>query len=121
MADNSSGNTSAPTAGGVMSIIVGAFDLIGSLGLFFWAFVRANLIDNYDSARMARLPEGVFLAMALICFVAGILAFIGGIFALRRKSWGLALTGAIAAALPFNILGILAVVFVATGKKEFQN
>jgi hypothetical protein len=121
MADNLSSNTWAPSAGGVLSVIVGICDLIGILGLFFWAFVRANVLDNINQARIARLPEGFFLSMAIICLVMGILALVGGVLALRRKSWGLALTGAIASALPFNILGILAVVFIAMGQKEFQS
>ena len=47
---------------------------------------------------------------------------VGGIFALRRRVWGLALAGAICAFLvPAGfILGILAIIFVAMGKREFE-
>jgi hypothetical protein len=48
----------------------------------------------------------------------GILAITGGISAVRRRSFGLSLAGAICA-LPKGILGILAIIFVALGKREF--
>jgi len=53
----------------------------------------------------------------------GIIAIVGGISALRRKGFGLSLAGAICA-LPspiLVILGILAVIFVALGKREFKD
>jgi hypothetical protein len=51
--------------------------------------------------------------------ILGIVAIVGGISAIRRKRFGLSLAGAICA-LPSVILGILAVVFVALGKREFE-
>ena len=49
----------------------------------------------------------------------GIVALIGGIVALRRKTWGFALTGAILALFPIVPLGVLAIIFVFMGKREF--
>jgi hypothetical protein len=51
--------------------------------------------------------------------ILGILAIIGGIFALRRKIWGLALAGAIAGTFVFFPCGIPAIIFVSLGKQEF--
>jgi hypothetical protein len=48
----------------------------------------------------------------------GILAVVGGISAIRRKKFGLSLAGAICA-LASGLWGILAVIFVALGKREF--
>jgi len=54
------------------------------------------------------------------CFVVlGIVAVIGGISAIRRKSFGLSLAGAICA-LPSVFEGILAVIFISISKKEFE-
>jgi len=50
--------------------------------------------------------------------VLGIVAVVGGISAIRRKSFGLSLAGAICALLSV-FSGILAVIFVALGKREF--
>jgi hypothetical protein len=49
----------------------------------------------------------------------GIIAIAGGLSAIRRKSFGLSLGGAICALIPLNLLGLLAVVFVSLGKREF--
>ncbi|GAG33364.1 unnamed protein product, partial [marine sediment metagenome] len=49
----------------------------------------------------------------------GVVAIIGGIFALRRKLWGLALAGAICAIPCSAALGILATIFVSLGRREF--
>jgi hypothetical protein len=59
--------------------------------------------------------------MGVPLIVLGIIAIVGGVSALRRKSFGLSLAGAICG-LPsfFWILAILAVIFVAMGKREFE-
>jgi len=49
----------------------------------------------------------------------GVIALIGGIFALRRKAWGFALAGAILALFPIIPLGVLSIIFVSMAKKEF--
>ena len=50
-------------------------------------------------------------------------AVIVGTFALRRRTWGLALAGAICALFPPHValLGILAIIFVALSKDEFSS
>jgi hypothetical protein len=48
----------------------------------------------------------------------GIVALVGGINALKRKRWGLALAGSILS-LP-GVMAILAIIFVSLGKKEFD-
>ena len=54
----------------------------------------------------------------LLCAL-GIVAVVGGISAIRRKSFGFSLAGAICALLSV-FSGILAVIFVALGKREFE-
>jgi len=45
---------------------------------------------------------------------------VGGVFALRRRFWGLALAGSICALSGATVLGILAIVFVVMGRSEFE-
>jgi ABC-type Co2+ transport system permease subunit len=59
----------------------------------------------------------VIIGVPLI--VLGIVAIVGGVSALRRRSFGLSLAGAICA-LPASPLGILAVIFVSLSKGEFE-
>jgi hypothetical protein len=59
------------------------------------------------------------MIIGIVLLVLGIVAIVGGISAVRRKSFGLSLAGAICAFLPFNILGLLAVIFVSVARREF--
>jgi hypothetical protein len=103
------GKTWKPTVAGILSIIAGSIGVIigivvaavGGIGWFF------------------AMPW--FSAIAAPIIVVGVIAIIGGIYALRREFWGLALAGSICALLgPWAILGILAIIFVSLGKGEFK-
>ena len=60
----------------------------------------------------------VLLVIGIVVLVVGAIALAGGISAIRRKRWGLALAGAILS-LP-GIMGVLAIIFISLGKKEFK-
>ena len=99
-----------PTTAGILTIIAGALNLIAGI-------VVAGLGETIG------LLAG-FWGMGAIgapLIVIEIISIIGGIFAIRRNIWGLALAGAICALFPppVIVLGILAIIFVAMGKKEF--
>lgn len=98
-----------PTTAGILSIIAGAIAVIigivvaviGSFGWFFW------------------MPW--FSAIGAPIIVVGTIAIVGGIYALKREIWGLALAGSICALIgPWFILGLLAIIFVSLGKGEFE-
>jgi len=70
---------------------------------------------------------GAFIGMGWLSvigaplIVLGIITIIGGIYALLRKIWGLALAGSICALVgPWFVLGILAIIFVSLSKREFR-
>jgi hypothetical protein len=96
-----------PTTAGILSIIAGASNLIVGLPLAVVG-VAAFLFG--------------FAAIAAVPFlVLGVIAIIGGIYALRRQAWGLALAGSICSIISLGfILGILATIFVSLGKTEFK-
>jgi len=53
--------------------------------------------------------------------VLGIISFTGGVFALKRRRWGLALAGAICALVAGNIaLAIPAILFLSLSKEVFD-
>jgi hypothetical protein len=111
------GKTWKPTAAGVLSIIAGAGGIL--LGIVF--AVLGDIIGAIVGPIFEVWPWlGAYISVFFI--VSGIIAIVGGIHALRRKIWGLALVGSIFAILadPIWILGILAVVFVILGKGEFK-
>ena len=89
--------------GGLVIVTGGAFagGLLGQLGVPF----------------MQQLIGGI----AGVLIVLGVVAIVGGMYALKRKAWGLALAGTICAFLtpPLGFLGLLAIIFVVLGKDEF--
>ena len=106
------------TAGGILSIVGGALEA----GMLVVS-VMSNVIQSWVGSL---LPSGQFEIhfiptwLPIAFLVLGIIAIVGGVSALRRKSFGLSLAGAICALpSPSCILGILAVIFVSLGKREF--
>ncbi|MEA3253579.1 MAG: hypothetical protein U9Q17_01380 [Chloroflexota bacterium] len=128
MASESGDRGGLLSAGGILSIVVGAFELIGgglvaaflALGLGL-PLVHPGLPFVAPWLGGEVLPRaGMVTIVAIVIAVLGIVAIIGGISALRRQSFGLALAGSICAfLLPFNIMGLLALIFVCLAKGEF--
>jgi hypothetical protein len=121
MTDQGSSNAWMPTAGGVLSIIAGACQIIGAFALFLLAIFGAVGIGLL-ARPLGAIPIVLFGFLGFWLAITGILAVIGGVLALKRRNWGLSLAGAIAALLGGgHLLGILAIVFIAVGKKEFTS
>lgn len=115
------------TAGGALSIIGGVLEIIGGGIAVAMIMQDVTLGPLVPFLPIPFLPgseiwivyiQNRFVNLALIVMVLGIIAIIGGISVLKRKSYGLSLAGAICA-LPSIILGIPAVIFVSLRKTEF--
>jgi hypothetical protein len=129
MDSNGSHKSGLLTTGGILSIIGGAFEVIGGgimvglviahrelfglVGHGVWGGTPAILFGPFGFVDLILL---IIVGVPLL--VLGIVGIVGGTSAIRRKSFGLSLAGAICA-LPSAILGILAVTFVALRKREF--
>ena len=102
-----------PIAAGILEITAGGLSVITGCGLYMSAMV-ANFLTTVPPLVYAILTYPMIPLILL-----GILAIAGGICALLRKRWGLALAGAIASLLVAPLLGLFAVIFTAVCKKEF--
>lgn len=106
-----------PIAGGICSIVCGAWGVLYG-GLF--STIGAGGRAMFDIPR-----EGVFALglLGLPALALGVVAIVGGAMAIQRTRWGLALAGAICAFLipPPFIIGILAIVFIALSREEFSH
>jgi hypothetical protein len=127
MASNGDSRGGLLTAGGVLSIVAGALEVIGGVIIAILTtgiriLLRLALLPPHPGDWFERiipvLPTWLII-VAVPLLALGIVAIIGGVSAIRRKSFGLSLAGAICA-LPSNILGILAVIFVSVSKREFE-
>jgi hypothetical protein len=110
--------TAMPTVAGILSLVLGAFDLVCVLGIVISAFIVAwepGSIENGVDVL------AILIAFAVAYFVFGVLAIVGGIYCLQRKNYILSLIGAIATLLPFNPLGVAPVVLAAISRNEFED
>ena len=108
-----------PTTAGILSIIAGIVGLLSGIGLAVG--VGLALLRSLTDL-VPRVPGEILAVFGIPWIILGIVAIIGGIYALKRRIWGLALAGSICASLhPLTwLLGIAAIVFTAIGKSEFQ-
>ena len=112
--------------GGVLAIISGALGVLGGLGWYLFSPLL-NTIIQQDPESYNITPDelsvlsGFFIFWGTLTLLLGVLAIIGGTFAVRRKVWGMALTGAIASIFTFLPLGIASVILVSMGKHEFAS
>jgi len=95
------------TAGGILSIIGGGVEVIAAGALV----VNRYFYHGYW------LPAVVFIAVVVLCL--GFLSIMGGMLALRRKSYKASLFGALCA-LPTVVFGILAIWFISGRECEFE-
>ena len=101
------------TAAGTINIIDGFLKAVLIFLMVVGAVVMLTEHEDEESVPGA-------LACAVLLAVLGILAIVGGFCALRRKGWGWALAGAIAAILPIFPLGIASTVLTVMARDEFE-
>jgi hypothetical protein len=117
--------------GGILSIVAGGLGaimgLLGILGAILMAVFGGNgyYYDYYDYyyGMQGGWPMFFIVCVAIWAFfhlIISALAIIGGVYSIKKKSWGLALAGSIAAVIVFFLCGIPAVIFTALGKNEFK-
>jgi len=131
MASSGSRRSGLLTAGGVLSIVAGAIQIIVGLivvglmlGFTIWSGYNPFPHMPWMPGSWSVITEyplfPTWLTIIGVPAVAlGIVAIVGGVSALRRKSFGLSLAGAICG-LPSTVFGILAIIFISVSKKEFE-
>ena len=102
------GKTWMPTVAGICNTITGVFGLIGGLGLLFTSGVLRDVI-----------PLNTTL-LAVVLILIGIVATTGGVYALTRRRWAVAVVGSVFASVFLFFLGIPAIIFTALSKNDFQ-
>ena len=114
------GKVVAKAGGDWMPLTAGILDLVAGVpALIIGILVAAGL------GALGRLSgiAGVGVIMAAIgvpLIIFAIIAIVGGVFALRKRIWGLALAGSIFALFCAWIFAIPAIVFTVMGKKHFK-
>jgi hypothetical protein len=121
------GKTWMSTVAGVLSIVAGAFNILTAFWIGFllmatlsWTFPY-NYISPYDLPFATSVISVILIISLIFCIIGAVFPVLGGIFALQRRHWGWSLAGAIVAIFTSLPFGVLATIFIALGKDEFQN
>jgi len=105
-----------PPVTGILNIISGALGLIGGLGLVSVGII----IGEFGTPDSLPITLVFLLTLGIPLIVLGALAIAGGVFALKRRIWGLGLAGSISATLFSPVMGIAAIIFTVLSKSEFK-
>lgn len=116
------GKTWKSRTAGILAIVAGA----GGAIQLIWVAVLEILALGWSTLGDVLGPAGI--TVAAIVMTSEIVAIVGGVFALKRRRWRLALAGCICAifsvmAIPvlLNVpLAIAAIVLIVLGKGEFE-
>lgn len=115
-----------PVVAGILNIVLGIFILFGMFiitGLmvaFGGGIMSIVRIAEFMPLWLSGLVQGILIILAISLTVSSSLPLIGGIYAIQRKSWGLALVGSVVAILLVAPIGIISTILVALSKNEFK-
>ena len=107
--------TPLPIIAGILLIVSAGFKLLLLIGVIGASIFAIFPVTSFPISTVALVP---IVMVPLIAWIG--LALMGGIFALQRKRWNLALAGAIVAILPFSLSGMAAIVLIILSKNEFE-
>jgi hypothetical protein len=117
-----------PMVAGLLMLIAGTFNILWLVSVF------ARILDAKELLHttwvITPFPwvildvgfggNNAAASLLAIAFLVGIiLSIIGGIFALRRRAWRIALAGSIGILICVPILGIAAIMLTAISKRSF--
>jgi len=116
-----------PAAAGILNIISGAFFLIAGITIIglldtpMATAVARYYMYSVDSsgAVTSSVVIPIISVTAALLIVPSIVSLLGGICAIRKRVWGLALAGAIFTVFYLPPLGIPGIIFTVLSKKEF--
>lgn len=108
------------TAGGVLAIISGALGIIAGLVLVALAASGLEVEVVRDTVTETWVLGAAWIPPGIVGIILGVLAIIGGSRAFARRGFGWAITGGICALLCGGLLGLLALIFIAVSKAEFE-
>jgi hypothetical protein len=95
------------TIAGIVEIIAGGLTAVMTIVFLIAMAVAEDL-------------PGWYVFFPIVTTILSILAIIGGVCALRRKNWAMALVGSIAVIWPTSVVGIAAVVLNIMARDEFE-
>jgi len=113
-----------PIMAGILDIVSGAIGMVG--GLYFVVltslFRSMHEILRADPIVIEQTEQIIskLFAIPFVLVFIGIISIIGGVYALQRRIWGLALAGAICSCIVFPIFGLPSIIITGLAQEEFN-
>ena len=116
----SGGGTAAVTVGGVLTIILGVLGVMGGgLNILDGLIGFGGSVDAYSG-----VSTGITVVVGFFEIALGAVAIIGGVYAVQKKKFPLAIIGAVCGILATGCcgfpIGIPAVILIAISKDKFE-
>ena len=113
-----------PVTAGILDIVSGAIGMVGGFYLVILSQIFRTIreILGLDPLLIQQIEEIIsqMIAVPFIVVLIGIISIIGGVYALQRRIWGLAVAGAISSCIVFPIFGLPSIIITALAKDEFR-
>ena len=106
---------------------MGTFNLLGMLIIIVVlvaigsGILALSSVMNLIPLWLSGIAQGLLVIIAILVAIFSAIPLMGGIYAVQRKNWGLALAGSIVAILSSIPVGITSTVLVALAKNEFES
>ncbi|TSA54754.1 MAG: hypothetical protein D4R38_01805 [Dehalococcoidia bacterium] len=113
-----------PIMAGILDIVAGAIGMVG--GIYFVVltsvFRTLHEVMRLDPAVIQQTEQIIskLFAVPFVLVFIGIVSIIGGVYALQRRIWGLALAGAICSCIVFPFFGLPSIIITALAQEEFN-
>jgi len=113
-----------PIMAGILDIVGGAIGMVGGLYIVALTSLFRVMRDfvRLDPLLIQRVEQIIssIIALPFVVVFIGIVAIIGGVYALQRRIWGLALAGAICSCVVFPFFGLPSIIITALARDEFN-
>jgi len=121
-----------PKEKSMLSLIGGILIILaGVMGLVIGGILLAINVDDLgaygvDVAGLTDMVENILTVCGVIFIIFGLIAFVGGVFGVMRKHWGLAVLGGVFGLLclgPYmlgSLFGLVGLILVIVAKKDFD-
>ena len=110
-----------PGVAGILNIVAGSIHLLCSMaaGIIIFLFIISSYYGIPGQENTALV---ILSSLTAVSIIISILSIVGGIFALRRTKWKIAVAGSICSILIFYLLtlGIVSIVLLVLSRQEFK-
>jgi len=111
-------HTVMPAIGGILIIVGGALTMLTGISLIAsGGFLDSMAIVDFEGMDMI---EGILAACGAIFLILGLIGVLGGVFALLRKHFGLAILGGVFALIGWFLPALVGLILVAVSRDEFE-